>query len=557
MDKRIGTIGAPAFPKGRQVPPDVVAEVAALVGPLARSSDNLVECLHVLNDLHGCLSVDRLAALARTMGLSQSEVYEVASFYAHFEIVRIAPTRVMPTINICEGPVCRMAGAADLAAEIASACGTGARIRKAPCVGRCDSAPAGTIGGHALSGGNWRAVVDVLREGEVPHPSDWRVGQDLYAYLDAGGYRTYAAVSADDISRDAVLEELEISGLRGLGGAGFPVSRKWRLLDGQTFPRVVVVNADEGEPGTFKDRVLLETEPHKVIEGALIAARTVGASDVYIYLRDEYAHIHRELERELAKLRDRGLVRGARTAGIAVHLRRGAGAYVCGEESALLESLEGKRGMPRNRPPFPAQAGLFGRPTLVNNVETLYWVTQIVSGGGAAYRDAGRPHFYSVSGRVRNPGVKLAPAGTTARQLINDYAGGMCDGHGFKAYLPGGASGGILPAALADLPLDFGALDDYGCFVGSSAVVVLSDQDDIRALVGDLLAFFADESCGQCTPCRSGIDKLRCLADAAGTNRDMIEAVAQVMRDGSICGLGQAAPNPLVSAMRYFPGELA
>ena len=374
---------------------------------------------------------------------------------------------------------------------------------------------------------------------------------DLESYRADGGYDTLCAIQDGERPPGEVLAAVEAADLRGLGGAGFPAARKWRFLEHAPKPRLVAINADEGEPGTFKDRYCLETDPHRVLEGALIAAAVVEAEAVYVYLRDEYAGIRRVLEAEIAALEKAGLGRG-----VALHLRRGAGSYVCGEESAMLESIEGKRGLPRNRPPFPAERGLFGRPTLINNVETVFWLRDIVEGGDGWYAAEGRPHLYSVSGRVKDPGVKRAPSAITARQLIEDYAGGMLDGHAFAAYQPGGASGGILPARLADLPLDFGSLDEHGCFLGSSALVVLSDQDDIRAVVRNGLAFFADESCGQCTPCRVGCETMGVLVQASEWDAALIGELAEVMRDASICGLGQAAPNAVLGVLRYFAEEV-
>ncbi|WP_139134922.1 NADH-ubiquinone oxidoreductase-F iron-sulfur binding region domain-containing protein [Magnetovibrio blakemorei] len=542
-----------AFPKGRSLNEQSGTDILDLVADSALAHanfprDELIEYLHLIQDRYGHISPDRLAALAHVMKLSQAEVYETATFYAHFQVTRDGDVAPPPlTIRVCNGPSCKMQGAEALVHELGDLQG-GARIEEVPCVGRCDGAPVAALGKNIIPSATAQTVAAATRSGD----SKAKIGtyENLDGYLAAEGYQAFHALMSGVLTRKDVFRELEVSGLRGLGGAGFPVAQKWRFLDGQTKPRVVAVNADEGEPGTFKDRHLLETQPHRVLEGALIAAFSIEADDVYIYLRDEYPHIHTILSTEIEQLMRRAL-----THGIRLHLRRGAGAYVCGEESAMLESLEGKRGLPRNRPPFPAQAGLFGRPTLVNNVETLYWVTDILNTGGADFLARGRRHFYSVSGRVKTPGVKLAPAGVTVRQLIDDYAGGMSEGHVLKGYLPGGASGGLLPASLADVPLDFGTLEPYGCFVGSSAVVVLSDHDDVPNLVRDLMDFLAHESCGQCTPCRSGIPKLQSFLDDPHAHRDIIEELSQVMRDGSICGLGQAAPNPVISALRHFSDD--
>ncbi|TCS62523.1 NAD(P)H-dependent oxidoreductase subunit E [Varunaivibrio sulfuroxidans] len=534
------------FPKGRQGSDAAEARVRALLEGRSLAREELIENLHVVQDAHGAIEADHLAALAEVMKLSQAEVYEVASFYAHFDVSRPEQKRPPLKIRVCNGPACRMAGSADLLDALCRGLADRAEVVGAPCVGGCDHAPMAMVGRRRIGRAqpkNLREMVDrAARTPEIPS------FEKLDAYLAAGGYGALKACRDGRLSRGEILAQLDLSDLRGLGGAGFSVARKWRFLDGAAKPRAVVVNADEGEPGTFKDRHVLETHPHRVIEGALLAAWVVEAADVYIYLRDEYSHLHAFLGGELDRLREQGV-----TGDVAVHLRRGAGAYVCGEESALLESIEGKRGLPRNRPPFPAEVGLFGRPTLINNVETLYWVRDIVTTGGQDYLDRGRPHYYSVSGRVNDPGVKLAPAGISARRLIEDYCGGMAEGHTLKAFLPGGASGGILPADLADLALDFGTLEPYGCFVGSSALIVLSAADDVRDIVDQCLSFFAGESCGQCTPCRVGIGAMQGLLDDPRANRTAIEDLAGVMRDGSICGLGQAAPNTVLCAYRYFP----
>ena len=536
------------FARGRRVEPEARAEVAALLGDRPRRRDLLVEHLHLLQDAFGALSRARLAALAEAMRLSQAEVYEVATFYAHFDIGG-APDGA--TVRVCDGVACACAGnAALLAAEV-----PGARIVPAPCMGRCAGAPAAMVGRNALDRADPGVVAAAVHGGATaPVVPRYR---GLAAYRAEGGYALLRACLAGERSRESVIAEVEASGLRGLGGAGFPAARKWRFVAAEPEPRLMAVNADEGEPGTFKDRWVLETDPHRFLEGALLAAWVVGAGEIYVYLRDEYPAAREILLAERAAARGAGLEGAA-----AIHLRRGAGAYVCGEESALLESLEGKRGLPRHRPPFPAQAGLFGRPTLIHNVETLYWLREVVEDGGVRFAARGIAggsgvRAYSVSGRVRDPGVKVAPAGVSARALIDGHCGGMAPGHEFKAYLPGGASGGLLPARLADLPLDFGALDDHGCFVGSGAVVVLSQRDSIRAVARNLMRFFEDESCGQCTPCRVGTEKAAALMARERWDAPLLRELAAAMADASICGLGQAAPNPLLCALRYFPEELA
>ncbi|MGB1006838.1 MAG: NAD(P)H-dependent oxidoreductase subunit E, partial [Thalassobaculaceae bacterium] len=490
-------------PRGRQVDPQVLNEVRAVLGDAPRRPDLLIEHLHRLHDHAGHLSTAVLTALAAEMKMAMAEVYEVASFYAHFDIVDGGQTPPpATTLRICDGVSCMLAGAEALIAETAEAAGSDVRVVRAPCIGACDQAPAAARGHHLVP----RATVDRLlraapaADSAVPAAAP---PQDLAAYRADGGYAVLTRCLAGALAAEDVLAALAESGLRGLGGAGFPTHRKWALVRGQAGEKVLAVNADEGEPGTFKDRFFLNQSPHRMLEGMLIGAWVVGAGDCYVYLRDEYPEIAEFLAGELAKLADSGLAAHTR-----VHLRRGAGAYICGEESAMIESIEGKRGLPRHRPPYVAEVGVFGRPTLVNNVETLYWVPEIIARGGAWFSAQGTPDHpgprsYSVSGRVKKPGVIIAPAGSTVRDLI-DRAGGMADGHEFHAYLPGGASGGILPAGLGDLPLDFGTLEDYGAFVGSHAVVVLSQRDSPRAVAANLMRFFRDESCGQCTPCREG-----------------------------------------------------
>ena len=544
-------------PKGRQVDPAAVAEVRELLGdaPPRRDllgdapprRDLLIEHLHRIQDRHGCLTARHLAALAELMHLAQAEVYEVATFYAHFDVVADGEAPPPPlTVRVCDSIACEMAGGAALKRALTACLGADVRVIGAPCVGACDRAPVAVVGRRQIGAASTAAVAKAAATGATE--PDMPVNTGFDAYVDGGGYATLRALRQGRATAEAVLDTIEASGLRGLGGAGFPVARKARFVLAQPKPRTLVINADEGEPGTFKDRYCFDTDPHRVLEGALILATVVEAEAVYLYLRDEYPQARALLDRELARLADAGL-----TEGVAIHLRRGAGAYICGEESALLESLEGKRGLPRNRPPFPAQRGLFGRPTLIHNVETVFWLREIIERGADWYREAGRPRLYSVSGRVRAPGVKRAPGTVTARQLIDEHAGGMLDGHRFTAYLPGGASGGILPASLADLALDFGALEAHGCFVGSGAVVVLSDRDDIRAVVRNLLHFFEDESCGQCTPCRVGCEKLLHLIAAPDWDAGLIGELSQAMADASICGLGQAAPNPVLAALRFFP----
>ena len=534
------------FERGRRVEPRARAEIAALLADRPRRRDLLIEHLHLIQDAHGGLSKPHLAALAEAMRLSQAEVYEVATFYAHFD-VDAAPSGV--TVRVCDSVTCACAGADRLLDSTIP----GARIVRAPCMGLCAAAPAAMVGRNAIDHATPDLLAEAVRDGATAPAVPPYTG--LADYRRGGGYTLLQACRAGERTRDSVIAAVEESGLRGLGGAGFPAARKWGFVAAEPAPRLMAVNADEGEPGTFKDRWILETDPHRFLEGMAIAAWVVGAAEIYVYLRDEYPAAREILAAELAALRATGL-----DGGVPVHLRRGAGAYICGEESALLESLEGKRGLPRHRPPFPAQVGLFGRPTLIHNVETLYWLPAVLERGGARFAAQGVNggkglRAFSVSGRVRDPGVKVAPAGISARALIDDHCGGMAPGHAFKAYLPGGASGGLLPARLANLPLDFGALDDHGCFVGSGAVVVLSDRDPIREVVRNLMRFFEDESCGQCTPCRVGTEKALALMERDCWDAPLLRELSAAMADASICGLGQAAPNPLLCALRHFPGE--
>jgi formate dehydrogenase len=554
-DRRIhpgsGRRRGPDHPKGRQVDPAALAEVQQLLGERERRRDLLIEHLHLLQDHFGCLHARHLAALAEEMRLALVEVYEVASFYAHFDIVMDGENPPPPiTVRVCDSLSCELVGAQQLLTDLQTRLGDGVRVVRAPCMGGCDKAPVAAIG-HALhENATVASVGGAVAAGET-HPVI-PAYPGLERYHADGGYRLLEACLDEERKPEQMIEILEHSGLRGLGGAGFPAGRKWRLVRQEPAPRLVAVNADEGEPGTFKDRYFLETDPHRFLEGMLIAAWVIEASEVYIYLRDEYPQCRAILESEIAAVEAAGLARHAR-----IHLRRGAGAYICGEESAMLESIEGKRGLPRQRPPFPAQVGLFGQPTLCNNVETLYWVRDIIERGPEWFTREGRNgrkgrRTFSVSGRVKNPGVKLAPAGITARQLIDEYCGGMAEGHRFKGYLPGGASGGILPAAMADIPLDFGTLEPEGCLIGSAAVVVLSDKDDMRAVALNLLRFFEDESCGQCTPCRAGTEKAVKLMIAPHWDEPLLEELTRVMTDASICGLGQAAMNPVKQVLRHF-----
>jgi formate dehydrogenase beta subunit len=558
-DRRIhpgsGRRRGPDYPKGRQVDPNALDAVQALLGERERRADLLIEHLHLLQDHFGCLYARHLVALAQEMRLALAEVYEVASFYAHFDIVMDEESAPPPiTVRVCDSLSCALAGGETLLEDLRARLGDGVRVVRAPCMGACDKAPAVAIA-HALhENATPDSVAAAVAAGET-HPHVPRYPA-LDGYRASGGYKLWQACLGGTKPVEEIIKALEASGLRGLGGAGFPTGRKWRFVRQEPKPRLMAVNADEGEPGTFKDRYFLETDPHRFLEGMLIAAWAVEAGDVYIYLRDEYPQCHAILAREIAAIEAAGLAPHTK-----IHLRRGAGAYICGEESAMLESIEGRRGLPRHKPPFPSQVGLFGRPTLINNVETLFWVRDIVEKGPQWFTGQGRNgrqglRTFSVSGRVKEPGVKLAPAGITARQLIEEFCGGMADGHQFKGYLPGGASGGILPAAKADIPLDFGTLEGEGCFIGSAAVVVLSDKDDMKAVALNLLRFFEDESCGQCTPCRVGTEKAVMLMNEPRWDEDLLAELMRVMADASICGLGQAAMNPVKMVVKHFRGDL-
>ncbi len=543
-------------PKGRVVDPAASDEVRALLGEASRARDQLIEHLHKLQDRYGHLSDRHLAALAREMRLAQTEVFEVASFYHHFDIVKAGQTAPPAlTVRVCDGLACEMAGAGELLQRLPALLGREVRVIPAPCIGRCEQAPAAVVGQAPVAQATVDKVAAQVRSGVTADRAPAAI--DHAAYVSGGGYRLLKQCIAGEREVDAVIRAMEDSGLRGLGGAGFPAGRKWRIVRNEPAPRLMAVNIDEGEPGTFKDRWYLERDPHRFLEGMLIAAWAVGISRIYIYLRDEYHGCRALLERELAALRAQPPYPGLPE----IELRRGAGAYICGEESAMIESIEGKRGMPRLRPPYVAQVGLFGRPTLEHNFETLYWVREILEKGGTWFASHGRHgrkglRSFSVSGRVKLPGVKLAPAGITIRELIDEHCGGMAEGHRFYAYLPGGASGGILPASMGDIPLDFDTLQPHGCFIGSAAVIVLSHRDRAMDAARNLMRFFAHESCGQCTPCRSGTAKASTLIAGDRWDLPLLADLSQVMRDASICGLGQAAPNPVDCVVKYFPKEL-
>jgi NADH:ubiquinone oxidoreductase subunit F (NADH-binding)/NADH:ubiquinone oxidoreductase subunit E len=542
-------------PKGRQLDMQAVAEVSALLGDRPRRRDLLIEHLHLIQDKYGHLSAAHLAALAAEMKLAQTEVYEVATFYAHFDVVKEGETPPPAvTVRVCDSLSCAMAGAEDLLARLPGLLGKDVRVVRAPCMGACDKAPVAAVGHVQVMNAGERLVGDAVAHHVHAHAHKPQI--DLTAYRAAGGYRLLGECISGTRTREQMIKAIDDAGLRGLGGAGFPTGRKWGLVRQSPGPRLMAVNGDEGEPGTFKDRHYLGLDPHRFIEGMLIAAWVVEAADIYVYIRDEYPELIMMLEQEFARVAAAGLAKHA-----TIHLRRGAGAYICGEESAMIESIEGKRGLPRHRPPYVAQVGLFGRPTLEQNVETLYWVRDIVERGPEWFTSQGRRErkgfrSFSVSGRVKKPGVVQAPAGVTARELIEEYCGGMAEGEVFKGYLPGGASGGILPASMADEPLDFGTLEKYGCFVGSHAVVILSERDDMKAVALNLMRFFEDESCGQCTPCRAGTEKAVKLMATGPWDEALLTELSVAMRDASICGLGQAAPNPLTCVFKYFRDDL-
>jgi formate dehydrogenase len=544
---------ARTVPKGREVEPDAKHDIEKLLGGRPREREFLIEYLHLIQDAWHQISAAHLAALADEMRLAYAEVYETATFYAHFDVVKEGEPPLAPlTVRVCDSVTCAMFGAEALLARLKTFVDAGVRVVRAPCLGLCDQAPVVEVGHHFVHKADPAAVAEAIARGDShAHIPDETIDYD--AYVARGGYRLLARIRSGERDVDSVLAALDDSGLRGLGGAGFPTARKWRSVRGEPGPRLMAVNGDEGEPGTFKDRYYLNTDPHRFLEGMLIGAHVVEAREIYIYLRDEYPASRAILTRELPKLPPGGPV---------IHLRRGAGAYICGEESSMLESIEGKRGLPRHKPPFPYQVGLFGRPTLINNVETLYWVRDLIEKGASWWTGFGRNgrtglRSFSVSGRVRQPGVKLAPAGITVRELIDEYCGGMMEGHTLAAYLPGGASGGILPASMADIPLDFGTLEKHGCFIGSAAIVVFSEHDDMKGVALNLMRFFEDESCGQCTPCRSGTQKARILMERDDWDTELLSELSLVMRDASICGLGQAASNPLSCLIRYFPETLA
>ena len=547
--------------KGRQATGEARAEVRALIGEPPTNGhrrDLLIEHLHLLNDHFHGLFERHIVALATEMRLSVVEVFEVASFYHHFEILKDDQAAPRITVRVCDSLSCSLAGSDSLLRQLQNDLqnkGSGVKVVPVPCLGRCEQAPAAQVGQQAVAHATAEAVAERVAQNQTT-PNALPDAIRMNAYVQAGGYQLAQQVTSGEREAESVIQVLESSGLRGLGGAGFPAGRKWRIVRSQPGPRLMAVNIDEGEPGTFKDRTCLEADPHRFLEGVLIAASVVGCEAVYIYLRDEYHEARVLLTQALAELHANPPCTLPR-----IELRRGAGAYICGEESAMIESIEGKRGEPRLRPPYIAEVGLFGRPTLEHNFETLYWIRELLEQGADSFATHGRHgrqglRRFSVSGRVKQPGVKLAPAGITLRELVDEYCGGMAEGHTLYAYLPGGASGGILPARLADVPLDFDTLQPHGCFIGSAAVMVLGQRDSAREAALNVMRFFAHESCGQCTPCRVGTDKAAQLMSAEVWDADTLQDLAQVMGDASICGLGQAAPNPIRCVLQYFPHEV-
>ena len=544
------------FNKGRQSDDQSIDDLKNLIpNDYFRQRDMLIESLHLIQDRYKCLKPKHLTALSELTNLPLTEIYETASFYAHFDIYKeddLTPPDT--TIRVCDGITCEMNGCKSLEKDLKDNLDSNVRVVRAPCMGRCHQAPVVEVGKKHFVNANLSLVQKALEEQDTkPVVPNYISYED---YVKEGGYKILKDCIEDKKDPMKLIEEMEQSGLRGLGGAGFPTGRKWRFVRAEDKPRLMAINGDEGEPGTFKDHHYLTRDPHRFLEGMLIAAWVVEATDVYIYMRDEYPDVIKFLKKEIKILEDNNLNIKTR-----IHFRRGAGAYICGEESSMLESLEGKRGLPRHKPPFPSQVGLFGRPTLIHNVETVFWVREILEKGAVWFSSHGLNgrkglRTYSVSGRVKNPGVKLAPAGITIKQLIDEYCGGIQEGHTFKAYLPGGASGGILPAKLDNVPLDFDTLQEHGCFIGSAAVVVLSDKDNMKDIAKNLMFFFHDESCGQCTPCRNGTEKALKLMNESSWDVDLLKELSSAMMDASICGLGQAAPNPMLSVIKHFPEEV-
>ena len=547
------------YPKGRTLDQKASDDIKSLINGTPVRRDLLIEYLHLIQDRFRCIKKKHLAALSDIMKIPFAEAFEVASFYAHFDVIDDdSPQPPEITLRVCDSLTCELKGSDVLIKNLKKKYHNSDKVRvlRAPCMGLCDHAPACEVGHNHLKECSIDSIETAIKTSNT-HPQIID-GISLDSYISNGGYKILRKCYEKELSVETVIEKLEHAGLKGMGGAGFPSGQKWKFVRMEPGPRLMTINGDEGEPGTFKDKLYLEQNLHKFIEGMLIAAWAVEAKDIYIYLRDEYPGIREKILRELGKVKKMNIV----DPETVIHLRRGAGAYICGEESAMIESIEGKKGLPRHKPPFISKVGLFGKPTLNHNIETVFWVRDIIEKGSEWYSSQGKkgskgPHSYSVSGRVKNPGVKLAPAGTTMNELLYEYCGGMEDGHKFYGYLPGGASGGLLPSSMADIPLDFGTLEEYGCFIGSGAIVVFSDKDDITKVVLNLLKFFEDESCGQCTPCRVGTEKAVKLLEKNNWDKNLLEELIQIMGDASICGLGQAAGNPIKCALKYFGNDIS
>ena len=545
------------YPKGRDVDDTAFEEVNNLIGDLPKKRDMLIEFLHLIQDKYGEIRKKHLGALAKLMKIPFAEAFEVATFYAHFDVIEDdAPSIQDITIRVCDSLTCELFGSEKLIKDLSDGLDTKkVRVLRAPCMGLCDKAPACEVGHKHVNFSSLEKIKKVISNNDL-HPEIVE-GKTLDQYLNSGGYEILKKCYSGDLIVEKIIDELNNSGLKGMGGAGFPSGQKWKFVRMEPGPRLMTINGDEGEPGTFKDKLYLENNMHKFFEGMLVAAWAVEAKKIYIYMRDEYPGIRLKMIDELEKIKKAKIIDDS----IEIYIRRGAGAYICGEESAMIESIEGKRGLPRHKPPFVSKVGLFGKPTLNHNIETVFWVPDILKNGHEWYSSQGKnghkgPHSYSVSGRVKKPGVKLAPSGITMNELLNDYCGGMEDGQKLLGYLPGGASGGILPASMGDIPLDFGTLEKHGCFIGSGAIVVFSDKDDVKKVALNLLKFFNDESCGQCTPCRVGTEKAVKLMEKNNWDEDLLRELVQTMGDASICGLGQAAGNPITCTLNFFKDHI-
>ena len=545
------------YPKGRGIEDSALEDIKELISNLPLKRDLLIEYLHLIQDKYGQIRKKHLAALSKLLKIPLAESFEVATFYAHFDVIEDDSDSIQDlTIRVCDSLTCELFGSENLIKELKDNLDEKkVRVLRAPCMGLCDKAPACEVGHKHVNFSNLKKIQDIISKKHF-HP-DIVEGISLKKYVDSGGYEILKKCYTNEMNVDNVIKELNESGLKGMGGAGFPSGQKWKFVRMEPGPRLMTINGDEGEPGTFKDKLYLEQNMHKFFEGMLIAAWAVEAKKIYIYMRDEYPGIRLKMIDELKKLSQTDII----DPDTKIFIRRGAGAYICGEESAMIESIEGKRGLPRHKPPFVSKVGLFGKPTLNHNIETVFWVPDILKNGHKWYSSQGKsghkgPHSYSVSGRVKKPGVKLAPAGITMNELLNDYCGGMIDGHKFLGYLPGGASGGILPASMGDIPLDFGTLEKHGCFIGSGAIVVFSDKDDVKKVALNLLKFFNDESCGQCTPCRVGTEKAVKLMEKGNWDENLLKELVQTMGDASICGLGQAAGNPITCTLNFFKDHI-